>query len=171
MVTAPTTTTTHQLGELTVWCVWVPGSIGPKEVHVIGPNGSGVTTSHLKGLRLGELAPEPDPVPEDLRVDLEALGEALGRSAPGRGGGGRGTRMSARHLASVALFIALAKERKISDPCYHMADLAKVHRNTVQQWMDRARETGYLTRSTKGRNGGLLHGHMTDKAVEALRVR
>lgn len=165
---APKTTTTHHLGALTVWTTW-DGSIGPVEMHIIGPSGPGITARDLKSLRLGALAPPPPRVPDDLRVGLEALGASLRLSAPGRGAG-RGVRLSARHLANVALFLALAREEGLQDPCSYMGDYSGAAKSTVQQWVDRARETGFFTRSTKGRNGGIYHGALTDKAIEVLRV-
>lgn len=160
--------TRHEFPGLTVEAHWDPEYLGPTKL-VIEAKGNqdrhGVTHRKLRALSLEEIRPLPDRPEGDFYQVCEWLEGNLLR---GRGGA---YRYDDIWWANVALAYTLARCERVPDPTALISDMVGVERGTAHGWIGRARSKGFLTRLTKGHNGGMSHGEMTDKAHGVLREK
>lgn len=148
---------------LEVTAVWQDGVNAPTELHIVAT--AGISSRALKAIRFSELLPEPVDLPPEVAMDLDQAGEWLSEhkaenKAP--------TPLTEQFMCVAALAYVLAIREGYKDAVPCVADLAGAKVNTANFWIARAREEGYLSSITVGRNGGRPHGRLTPKALEVL---
>lgn len=163
------TTTSHTVGDIVVTAIWETGILGPSEIHVktIGTSSPyGITYKDFRAITFANMKPAPTPLvlPDGVSGSLEDAGDWI-RS---QSGGLNGKPLPARFLAMVSLFYVLAVNEGYRDPGACLADYADVRPKRSDEWLTRARNAGYLTRATRGHNGGRSHGELTAKSLEVI---
>lgn len=158
-------TTVITVGDLEVTSVWPADQACPSEIHIKTDNPRGVTFKGLRSLTLGAMAPAPEPVPEGLTGDLDAVGDWLRDHAKRRG---TNQRLSPEFMAHVALFYTIAVAEGMSDPSAAMADYSGSDASTMSNWITRARAEGYLTGMSGSGRSARATGSITTKALEFL---
>lgn len=158
------TETAHHVGECHIVCEWVAESIGPVKVTVTpawnARPGIGVTVTTLRNVSFLSFRP-----PEILEGDLEVLADWVKAQKRGKRGGGPGSRYHDAFWARIALMYRLATNEG-GEAVQVVADLCEVKHRVAEAWVRKARDHGFLSATTRGRNGGQPHGRLTDKARE-----
>lgn len=158
--------TRHEIDGLIVVAHWHPNKLGPVQLTINlknpGDDNFGINNRRMARVVVGDIRPLPEKPEGDLFDVLDWLEENASR----RQGGHQA--YPPEFWARVALAYVLAMAEGHRDPEDYIAGMVDIRPHTIARWVLKAREHGYLTRVTRGHNGGIAHGELTDRAKQVL---